>query len=201
MTCYFKCCIFAGNVFAAWDKPKPRLTLNDLHDTTCMPHNRFSVSYSVYTFIQVFHTGSQVTRIKCVTHASLELHTQKNTWKVSHTFTFTLEWTILKNVFLFKNATLCFTMVSVELQILFNFNETERKIHFVISKCKIVCFKRISSSQTNLCKKYSSESIVLNCFWIIISVYPFHACCKMVSLRKIFKVCLAILYYAWKGYS
>ena len=43
-----------------------------------------------------------------------------------------LEWMISKNVFPFKNATLRFTMVSVELQILFKFNETERNIHFVI---------------------------------------------------------------------
>ena len=35
---------------------KAGLTLNDLYDTTCMTHNRFSNFHCVYTNIQVVHT-------------------------------------------------------------------------------------------------------------------------------------------------
>ena len=34
---------------------KAGLTLNDLYDTTCMTHNRFSNFHCVYTIIQVVH--------------------------------------------------------------------------------------------------------------------------------------------------
>ena len=35
---------------------KASLTLNDLYDTTCMTHNRFSNFHCAYTIIQVVHT-------------------------------------------------------------------------------------------------------------------------------------------------
>ena len=35
---------------------KAGLTLNDLHDTTCMTHNRFSDFHCFYTVIQIVHT-------------------------------------------------------------------------------------------------------------------------------------------------
>ena len=35
---------------------KASLTLKDLHDTTCMTHNRFSNFHCAYTIIQVVHT-------------------------------------------------------------------------------------------------------------------------------------------------
>ena len=35
---------------------KADLILNDLYDTTCMTHNRFSNFHCVYTIIQVVHT-------------------------------------------------------------------------------------------------------------------------------------------------
>ena len=38
------------------NNPKAGLTLNDLYDTTCMTHNRFSNFHCVYTIIQVVHT-------------------------------------------------------------------------------------------------------------------------------------------------
>ena len=36
---------------------KAGLTLNDLYDTTCLTHNRFSDFHCVYTIIQVVHTA------------------------------------------------------------------------------------------------------------------------------------------------
>ena len=41
-----------------FDMSKAGLTVNDLYDTTCMAHNRFSNSHCAYTNIQVVHTDS-----------------------------------------------------------------------------------------------------------------------------------------------
>ena len=42
-------------IFISLNK-KADLTLNDLYDTTCMTHNRFSDFHCVYTILQVVHT-------------------------------------------------------------------------------------------------------------------------------------------------
>ena len=87
----------------------------------------------------------QVTRIERVTHALLEVHTQKNIREVSHTFPNIFEYifetpcskvsskTGFQRMYsVLKMQQYVFAMVSVELQILFKFEETGRNIHFVI---------------------------------------------------------------------
>ena len=111
----------------------------------------FTLSYKLFIHV------CQVTRIERVTHALLEMQAQKITTEVSRAFCniciyifeapcskvffktscLYLEWMISKNVSPFKSTTLRFTRMSIELQILFKFNETDTSIHFVSISVKM----------------------------------------------------------------
>ena len=49
---------------------KASLTLNDLYDTTCMIHNRFSDFHCAYTILQVVHT--EFIKVVCTDYSAFK---------------------------------------------------------------------------------------------------------------------------------